>query len=106
MPTKRVPRYREHLGRISPEALRLFARLEATPQRLRKSEQWRKDERALAEMLDLSDAWWSAGASVLDREHRAPGRPVLAYEYWCMCQRVRELLLAACRSEAARAQVN
>jgi hypothetical protein len=101
MPTKRVPRYREHIGRISPEAVRLFATLETTPKRLRKSEQFRKDERRLAEMLDCGREWWS-GAFSIDccSRRKNPFRPWQgAYADWAKCKGIRELLLVMCTQE-------
>jgi hypothetical protein len=100
MPTKRVPRYREHIGRISLEAVRLFAKLEATPKKLRKSKEFRDGERRLADLLDLTTEWWG-GTCVLDCHRHNPFRPWQAScKYWDKCQAVREQLLAMCAQGA------
>ena len=100
MPTKRVPRYREHVGRISPEAVRLFAKLEATPKRLRKSKEFRDDEHELAILLGLDDEWWSGAFCVVDARDRNPFQPWLCgHAYWAKCRAVREQLLAMCVQE-------
>jgi hypothetical protein len=81
---------------FSREALRLFARLEATPQRRRHSAQFRDDEKHLmCHMLDLGDEFWMM-QSPLDRS-RQPCHPphCAAFSAWHLCHTVREQLLEA-----------
>jgi hypothetical protein len=86
---------KERIPQFSTGTLQLFAKLEATPPRERKSRQFRDDERRLAEMLGLETEWWGGAFCVITCSRRNPFRLGLAgHEYWFKCREIRELLLA------------
>jgi hypothetical protein len=99
VPTNRRPRHRERFDQITPAALELFAKLESIPQRRRNSQKFRRDERTLANMLDLTTEWWG-GVSVVDFRSSNPFRPWQAsYQYWFKCRTLRRGLLALSRQQ-------
>ena len=77
------------------------ARLDATPRRERRSEQFEEEERELHDRLGLSTEHFCSIVSVLDRE-RDPcrGPEYQATTDWHTCRRVRLELLAALRLAA------
>jgi hypothetical protein len=96
MPTNRKPRHRERLGRITPAALELFAKLEGVPSRRRNNRKFRDEEHELHRQLDLVSEWWG-GCSCLDNRSQPPFRPWQAsFKYWFRCKEIRKTLLAMC----------
>jgi hypothetical protein len=82
---------------LSPEALSLFAELEATPLQCQYREDYREREHELARLMGLVSEFWT-GNSVLDRS-AGPCHPpeYIAHEDWHRCRAVREQLLALLR---------
>jgi hypothetical protein len=103
MPAKRTiinrPR-RPH--RFTPEALALFAELEAVPTR-RRGQEWEAKSRRLAELLgplgigdeDFAFAWFCGRLDVLDREIARRPRTGYWEAIWLRVAATRELLLEA-----------
>jgi hypothetical protein len=96
MPTTRQPIQRTRNPGISPEALKLFAELEAVPASRRNSDYYKGCRRELMRMLGLTNQWWT-GCSVLDRSkrpvHASP--EYLEHHHWHECRQVRQQLLQA-----------
>jgi hypothetical protein len=85
-----------------PEALALFAELDAVPKRNRESAEFKAKERELMRALDLADAWRFSCCSVLDRSAAPcwpPERP--AEHDWHAVRRVRTALLALMKDSAS-----
>jgi hypothetical protein len=95
MPTNRVPIERPRRLSIAPEAVELFRALEATPQSMRTSDEFRAGDRELHRLLDLETEWWQSG-NVLSRAEESCYPPtMLAYDAFHRCSALREALLEA-----------
>jgi hypothetical protein len=99
--TKRHPIQRARQPSFTVEALRLFAELEATPQRQRGSKAFKDREHQLMRLLDLIPEFWTM-CSVLDRSE-GPCHPpdYVRNEHWYKVRAIREQLLAAVSEHAA-----
>jgi non-ribosomal peptide synthetase component F len=97
MPTKQHPRSRAwHQGRISPEAVALFAELEAVPSRRRSAQEFKQRSRELARMLGLEHEWFVACCDVHDTSNEPCWPPDhVAVQAWHRVRAVRRQLLAA-----------
>jgi hypothetical protein len=78
--------------------VRLFAELENTPARQRKSEEFKAKDRELARRLDLTTEWWMM-CNVLDRATKPCHPPwCSAHAGFFKCREVRLPLLDAAKN--------
>jgi len=99
--TRRTRISRQQHAPFTPEALALFAELEATPWRGRISEAFKNAEHQLMRRLGLIDEFWTSN-SVLDRS-KAPPWPdhLVAFKDWHRVREIRLQLLEAVKLQAA-----
>jgi hypothetical protein len=79
---------------FSAEVLALFAKLEATPARQRRTQEFKDGAHQLARLLEQTDEYWT-GNSVLDRGRPCHPTGYIATVHWARCRAMRKQLLGA-----------
>jgi hypothetical protein len=93
MPAK-LREAKERRPSFSREVLALFAKLEATPARQRRTQEFKDGAHQLARLLEQTDEYWT-GNSVLDRGKPCHPPGYIATVHWGRCRAMRKQLLEA-----------
>jgi hypothetical protein len=106
MPTTRRTIVRPRRATFTPEVLKLFAELDATPRRGRDSDEFKTKDRELHRLLGLGGQWFCSCASVTDGSPlRSAGMTPPTYLDHQKVRGVRQQLLAAIREKTAPVSV-
>src|SRR5262249_48051832 len=85
---------KERRPQFSVEVLTLFAKLEATPPRRRRTQEFKAGVKRVITLPNLTDELWTMN-SVLEPGPCYTAPPYVAFDHWHTCRRVRQELLAA-----------